>query len=98
MSERKMTVSGLHAPGWHNVPSRQQVPMLLLAGLWMRDAGFYPGCHVRVGVVGEGRVVITRADAGEEDREWRPLVWVPADQIGRIEEASARRSPAVPCG
>lgn len=87
MSEHRMTISGLNTPGWHNVPSRSQVPMLLVAGVWLRDAGFYPDCRVRVDIVEEGRVVITRADEAEAGREWRPVVWVPAAEIGRPEGA-----------
>ena len=90
MSEHKMRISSLHPPGWYDLPADQQVPLLLLAGLWMREAGFRPGCRVRVDVVEEGRMVITRADEEDVDRTRQPLVWVPADQIGRIEAASAR--------
>jgi len=97
MTKHKMTISALHAPGWYNVPSRSQVPMLLLTGLWMQDAGFYPGARVRVDAVDEGRLVVTRATDGDEGREWHPVVWLPADQIGRIEEAVRRERMRVSC-
>lgn len=91
MREHKMTISGLHTPGSNNLPSRPQVPLLLLSGAWLQDAGFCPGAKVRVDVVEDGRLVVTRADTGDEGREWQPVVRVPADQIGRIEDVSARR-------
>jgi len=86
MSEHKMTISGLSPSGWHCLPSRAQVP-LLLDGMWMRDASFYPGVRVRAEVVEEGRFVVTRADEGDACRDWRPVAWVPAEQAGRAEES-----------
>jgi hypothetical protein len=90
MREQKMPIAGRPTPGGPTVPSRSQVPLLLLAGVWMQGAGFYPGARVRVDVVDDGRLVVTRADNGDAGRELRPVVWLPAEQIGRIEEAAVR--------
>ncbi len=98
MTEHKLTISALYRPGWHAFPESQQLPLLQLSGLWLRDAGFDPGARVRVDVMEEGRLVVTRVEEGEEERELRPVMWVPADQIGRIEDASARRLMGVARG
>ncbi len=97
MTEHKPTISALYRHGWHAFPKSAQLPLLQLAGLWMRDAGFYPGAQVRVDVVGDGRLVVTRVEEGEEEREMQPVVWVPADQIGRIDEVSASRLAGAAC-
>lgn len=88
MKPLKMTVSGLFRDGWTEYPQFDQQPLLLLAGLWLKEAGFYVGARVRVDVLGEGRLVVTLVEQGREDEELQPVVWVPAEQIGRIEEAA----------
>ncbi len=97
MTEHKLTISALYRPGWHVLPRSAQLPLLQVVGPWLQDAGFYPGARVRIDVVGDGRLVVTRVEEGEEEREMQPVVWVPADQIGRIDEVSASRLAGAAC-
>lgn len=75
MTERKLTISALYRPGWHAFPHREQLPHLQLAGPWMEAAGFYPGARVRVDVVADGRLVVTRVDEGQDDAPRPRVVW-----------------------
>ena len=68
MREQKMTISGLYRPGWHAFAELGQVPLLQLAGRWLAEAGLPIGTKVRIEVVEDGRVVITRVEAWEEER------------------------------
>jgi len=68
MREQKMTISGLYRPGWHAFPELGQVPLLQLAGRWLAEAGLPVGTKVRIEVVEDGRVMITRVEAWEEER------------------------------
>jgi len=90
MKPLKLTMSGLFVEGWHPFPEDHQVPMLMLAGRWLWEAGFGVGTRVRVDVLGEGRVVVTRVEPGEDTHELAPVVWLKADDIGKLEAACAR--------
>lgn len=57
--DRKLTVASFYPPGWHGTAPYRAEPFLLLAGPWLRDAGFSVGSEVRMRVVGEGRVLVT---------------------------------------
>jgi len=57
MREQQVTVSGLYRPGWRVPGVGAQVPLLLLCGSWLEDAGFPVGSKVRV-VAEPGRVVV----------------------------------------
>jgi len=87
----KLRVSGLYRPGEHVVPTGQ-LPLLQLVGSWLADAGFPVEAPVEVEVVEPGRLMVTRVDEeGVELDGLAPLVWIPAEQLGAIEE-SVRRS------
>jgi len=98
----KLRVSGLYRPGEHVIPTGK-LPLLQLVGSWLTDAGFPEDAPVEVEVVEPGRLVVTRVDEdGVELDGLSPLVWIPAEQLGAIEE-SVRRSaassaPAEPSG
>jgi len=67
-------------------------PRLTVIGLWLTDAGFPVDALVEVEVVEPGRLMVTRLDEeGVEVDGLSPLVWIPAEQLGAIEE-SVRRS------
>ena len=52
------------------------------------------GARVRVSVVEPGRLVVTHVDeAGEELAPLRPLVWIGAEELGRLASAT----PAAAC-
>lgn len=57
MREQQVTVSGLYRPGWRVPGLGSQVPLLLLCGSWLSDAGFHVGSKVRV-LAEPGRVVV----------------------------------------
>jgi len=59
MAEHKVTVSGMHRPGWSGAPSLDRpLPLLQLCGSWLaEEVGLYPGCQVRV-LTEEGRLVV----------------------------------------
>lgn len=59
MGEHKMTVSGMHEPGWSRTPSLERPrPLLQLCGRWLEEeVGLYPGCQVRV-LAEHGRLVV----------------------------------------
>ncbi len=40
MDGQRLTISALYRPGWHAFPASEQLPLLQLAGLWLRNAGF----------------------------------------------------------
>ncbi len=92
MKPLKLTMSGLFREGWTEYPQFDQQPLLLLCGLWLKEAGFYVGARVRVDLLGEGRLVITLVEQGREDEEMQPVVWVPAEQIGKLEAACQREA------
>jgi hypothetical protein len=86
----KLRVSGLYRPGEHVVPTGQ-LPLLQLVGSWLADAGFPVEAPVEVEVVEPGRLVVTRVDEeGVEVDGLSPLVWIPAEQLGAIEESVRR--------
>ena len=64
MREQRMLVSGLYRPGHRRPGLRSQVPLVLLAGVWLGEAGFPVGCEVRVKVERE-RLVIEPAPRRE---------------------------------
>jgi hypothetical protein len=64
MREQRMLVSGLYRPGDRRPGLKSQVPLVLLAGVWLTEAGFRVGCEVRVKVERD-RLVIERAAARE---------------------------------
>ena len=70
MRELKLRVSGLYRPGEHVYPSGQ-MPLVQLVGSWLETAGFPVGTAVRVEVVEDGRLVVTRAEEGAEERAGR---------------------------
>ena len=73
MTELKLRVSGMYRPGEHVYPSGQ-MPLVQLVGSWLERAGFPVGARVRVEVVGDGRLVLTRADEEAEERAGRSAV------------------------
>jgi hypothetical protein len=67
MREQRMLVSGLYKPG-HRLPGvKSQVPLVLLSGVWLGEAGFRVGCEVRVKVE-RGRLVIEPAAGASRRR------------------------------
>lgn len=64
MREQRMLVSGLYRPGDRRPGLKSQVPLVLLSGVWLDEAGFRVGCEVRVQVERD-RLVIERAGARE---------------------------------
>jgi len=87
MREEKLTVSGLYGPGWPAFAEERPLPLLQLAGRWLWEAGFGVGTRVRVEVVAEGRLELTRVDREASTAQGHlPLVWIPAEQIGEGEE------------
>jgi Toxin SymE, type I toxin-antitoxin system len=80
-----LTITGRAPTG---TPLAPEVPHLELSGRWLLAAGFPVGSRVRVEEVEPGLLVLSRAPEGpDERRELLPLVWVPAEQIGRLEAA-----------
>jgi hypothetical protein len=86
MREQKMTISGLYRPGWHAFHDLGQVPLLQLAGQWLAEAGFPVGTKVRVEVVEDGRVLVSRVDAWEEELQAQTLAPVEEDEDERARE------------
>ncbi len=65
MREQQVTVSGLYRPGWRVPGLGSQVPLLLLCGSWLSDAGFHVGSKVRV-MAEPGRVVVVPRESAVE--------------------------------
>jgi hypothetical protein len=91
MREQKMTISGLYRPGWHAFGELGQVPLLQLAGRWLAEAGLPVGTKVRVEVVEDGRVLISRVEAWEEELRAQTLAPVEEED----ERACERREEPV---
>ena len=72
-TELKLRVSGLYRPGEHVYPSGQ-MPLVQLVGSWLEKAGFPVGTAVRVEVVEDGRLVMTRAEEEAEERAGRSAI------------------------
>jgi len=75
MTELKLRVSGLYRPGEHVYPSGQMA-LIQLVGSWLEAAGFPVGARVRVEVVEEGRLVLSRVEEWEAEAEAaRAVAW-----------------------
>jgi len=95
MTELKLRVSGLYRPGEHVYPSGQMA-LIQLVGSWLERAGFAVDARVRVEVVGDGRLVLSRVDEVEEEPVSSLAAWAPrgsADQGGESEDLAV-----VSCG
>jgi Toxin SymE, type I toxin-antitoxin system len=78
---------GQRAGGEH---VRDPSPILRLAGPWLEEAGFPIGAEVAVEVVEPGSLLVTRVKGEAEAGELLlPLVWISAEQLGRLERARA---------
>lgn len=88
MTEQKLMVTGLYRPGWHSWPETGQVAHLPLTGRWLAEAGFPAGTRVVVEVVGDGELVVRRAEeeAGAEARRSAHRAAPPGepDEGGRV--------------
>jgi hypothetical protein len=49
------------------ISNRPWLGRILLSGRWLPRCGFPIGCRVRVGFVGEGRIMIENADLYSDD-------------------------------
>jgi len=68
MTEQKLRVSGLYRPAEHVYPSGP-LPLVQLVGSWLEEAGFPVGARVRVEVVEDGRLVLSRVEEWEVEKE-----------------------------
>jgi|GEM_PF-2709215 len=84
MTELKLRVSGVYRPGEHVYPSGPQ-PLVQLVGSWLEEAGFPVGARVRVEVVEDGRLVLSRVGEWEVEKE--------AARAGAWERASSSADP-----
>jgi len=88
MTELKLRVSGLYRPGEHVYPSGQMA-LIQLVGSWLERAGFAVDARVRVEVVGDGRLVLSRVDEVEEETVSSLAAWAPrgaADRGGESDD------------
>ena len=84
MTELKLRVSGLYRPGEHVYPSGP-LPLVQLVGSWLERAGFPVDARVRVEVVEDGRLVLSRVDEVVEEETVSSLAaWEP---LGAAEES-----------
>jgi Toxin SymE, type I toxin-antitoxin system len=83
MSEPALTIGETPSAGVNGPP---RAPRLELSGCWLEDAGFPIGIRVRVEVVEPGRLEVRRVPRASSAQGRLPLVWIPAEQIGRGEE------------
>ncbi len=68
MRELKLRVSGLYRPGEQVYPSGP-LPLVQLVGSWLEEAGFPVGTRVRVEVVEDGRLVLSRVEEWDVEKE-----------------------------
>ena len=90
MTELKLRVSGLYRPGEHVYPSGQMA-LIQLVGSWLERAGFPVGVRVRVDVVEDGLLVLSRVDEHEEELSAVATAWEPveADSSSEPSETNA---------
>jgi len=75
MTELKLRVSGLYRLGEQVYPS-EPLPLVQLVGSWLERAGFPVGARVRVEVVEDGRLVLSRVEEWEAEAEAaRAVAW-----------------------
>jgi len=72
--ELKLRVSGLYRPGEYVYPSGP-LPLVQLVGSWLEAAGFPVGTRVRVEVVEEGRLVLSRVEEWEAEEASCASAW-----------------------
>lgn len=90
MDSHRQMVGGVNGDGSEGRTSEVQVPILQLAGPWLEEAGFPIGAEVAVEVVEPGSLLVTRVKGEAEAGELLlPLVWIPAEQLGRLDRARA---------
>jgi len=87
MTELKLRVSGLYRPGEHVYPSGP-LPLVQLVGSWLEGAGFPVGARVRVDVIEDGRLMLSRVDDCEEELSAGVEPWE------RVEPSGPSRSTA----
>jgi len=94
MTELKLRVSGLYRPGEHVYPSGP-LPLVQLVGSWLERAGFPVGTRVRVDVIEDGRLVLSRVDEAEEESVSCLAAWEPAGAVApSIDPTGEHREPA----
>jgi len=88
MTELKLRVSGLYRPGEHMYPSGP-LPLVQLVGSWLEQAGFPVDARVRVEVVEDGRLVLSRVEEWEAEEASCAAPWAAEAPEPEVPEEAA---------